>query len=329
MLKSSVNCASPTHHRSPSNTRRNMSLSGIWVALSVRSCPLASRPLACVMASARTMLPASPAAVTSSRFQTPSMASSLRTAVRSAQCTLPRFGMSMLSSHPRRHTAPGLLRALATETAAAGVKTATVDNVSETAADPNGQVQTVLLEVGGMKCGGCSAAVKRMLSGRPEVAAAAVNLLTETAAVQVRGSPEELGPALAAFISARGFPARVRSAAAADDEGEDGTAAADPLGLAAAEEADRKRQADARRSLLDLSAAWLLVAACVAHHSGHLLHAAGHHEVAHLPLLAALADPRVSGALGAFALLGPGRRLLVDGFRSLVSGHPNMNSLVG
>ncbi len=54
--------------------------------------------------------------------------------------------------------------------------------------------------------------------------------------------------------------------------------------------------------------AWLLVGACCVHHAGHLLHAAGQHEVAHAPLLAALADPRVSGALGAFALLGPGRR---------------------
>lgn len=41
----------------------------------------------------------------------------------------------------------------------------------------------VVLEVGGMKCGGCSAAVKRMLVQRPDVAEAAVNLLTETAAV--------------------------------------------------------------------------------------------------------------------------------------------------
>lgn len=54
--------------------------------------------------------------------------------------------------------------------------------------------------------------------------------------------------------------------------------------------------------------AWLLVGACCVHHAGHLLHALGQHEVAHTPLLAALADPRVSGALGAFALLGPGRR---------------------
>jgi Cu2+-exporting ATPase len=36
----------------------------------------------------------------------------------------------------------------------------------------------------------------------------------------------------------------------------------------------------------------------------------------------------VSGLLGGFALLGPGRALLADGFSSLRQGSPNMNSLV-
>ena len=42
----------------------------------------------------------------------------------------------------------------------------------------------MLLEVSGMKCGGCSAAVKRILLSQAEVVnAASVNLLTESAAV--------------------------------------------------------------------------------------------------------------------------------------------------
>ena len=44
----------------------------------------------------------------------------------------------------------------------------------------------MLLDVGGMKCGGCSAAVKRILGARPEVAGLSVNLLTESAAVRLR-----------------------------------------------------------------------------------------------------------------------------------------------
>ena len=37
-------------------------------------------------------------------------------------------------------------------------------------ADRREEGEAVLLDVGGMKCGGCSAAVKRILSARPEVA---------------------------------------------------------------------------------------------------------------------------------------------------------------
>lgn len=66
-------------------------------------------------------------------------------------------------------------------------------------------------------------------------------------------------------------------------------------------------QAEARASVINLGVAWALVALCCTHHAGHVLHAMGYHEVAHAPLLTLLADPRVSGALGAFALLGPGR----------------------
>jgi Cu+-exporting ATPase len=62
--------------------------------------------------------------------------------------------------------------------------------------------------------------------------------------------------------------------------------------------------------------------------TGHLLHSVGLHSLAHSPILDALSNPLVSGVLGAFALLGPGRQLLLDGFKSLAMGNPNMNSLV-
>ena len=40
-----------------------------------------------------------------------------------------------------------------------------------------------MLDVRGMKCGGCSAAVRRILLADPAVESAAVNLLTESAVV--------------------------------------------------------------------------------------------------------------------------------------------------
>lgn len=91
----------------------------------------------------------------------------------------------------------------------------------------------MVLEVGGMKCGGCSAAVKRILQQQPGVASAAVNLLTETAVVQVAdGGPGAAAPhsghsgghsvalAAAEVLSAKGFPARLRTG----DAGLQGTA---------------------------------------------------------------------------------------------------------
>lgn len=67
-------------------------------------------------------------------------------------------------------------------------------------------------------------------------------------------------------------------------------------------------QDEMRASNANLAFAWMLVALCSVHHAGHVLHALGLHEAARAPLLVALADPWVSGILGTFALLGPGRR---------------------
>ena len=61
---------------------------------------------------------------------------------------------------------------------------------------------------------------------------------------------------------------------------------------------------------------------------GNALHALGLHEYAHTEFMAWLENPLVGGALGAAAILGPGRALLADGFRSFAGGRPNMNSLI-
>jgi len=73
---------------------------------------------------------------------------------------------------------------------------------------------------------------------------------------------------------------------------------------------------------VDLALAWGLVAACCTHHLGHILHGLGWHGAAHGPVLAALAQPGVSLALGAAALAGPGRPLVVDGARALARCGP-------
>lgn len=72
--------------------------------------------------------------------------------------------------------------------------------------------EAVVLDVRGMKCGGCSAAVKRILLQQPHVLSAAVNLLTETAVVTVAAPQGEPAAAAAAqALSDKGFPASLRS----------------------------------------------------------------------------------------------------------------------
>lgn len=102
---------------------------------------------------------------------------------------------------------------------------------------PAGPSSAVILEVGGMKCGGCSAAVKRILLQQPGVLGAAVNLLTETAVVQVAAGDATAGTAqqqggsssggssrsvveqAAEALTSKGFPAKLRVA----DSGLQGT----------------------------------------------------------------------------------------------------------
>jgi copper chaperone CopZ len=76
-----------------------------------------------------------------------------------------------------------------------------------------------VLTVQGMKCGGCSAAVKRILLQQPGVNSAAVNLLTETAVIQL-STKFDTSTAIkqaAKVLTSKGFPSSPRTAGT-DDE---------------------------------------------------------------------------------------------------------------
>ncbi|XP_040377557.1 copper-transporting ATPase PAA1, chloroplastic-like, partial [Oryza brachyantha] len=70
----------------------------------------------------------------------------------------------------------------------------------------------ILLRVGGMSCGGCAAAVKRILESQPEVTSATVDFERKTAAVwatpeakATKDWQKQLGEKLAHHLSASGF----------------------------------------------------------------------------------------------------------------------------
>ncbi|KAM7470633.1 hypothetical protein LguiA_008816 [Lonicera macranthoides] len=77
----------------------------------------------------------------------------------------------------------------------------------------------IILDVGGMSCGGCVASVKRILESQPQVASASVNLTTETAVVwpvsEAKVAPnwqKIVGDALANHLTNCGFKSNLRGA---------------------------------------------------------------------------------------------------------------------
>ncbi|KAK4438188.1 Copper-transporting ATPase PAA1, chloroplastic [Sesamum alatum] len=83
----------------------------------------------------------------------------------------------------------------------------------------------IILDVGGMTCGGCAASVKRILESQPQVSSASVNLTTETAIVwpvsEAKVAPnwqKDIGEALAKHLTSCGFKSNLRDQGAIDGD---------------------------------------------------------------------------------------------------------------
>ena len=177
--------------------------------------------------------------------------------------------------------------------------------------------ETLLFLVEGMRCGGCSAAVSKVLNADPGVARAAVNLVTETAAMELAPGADALETIARAksATEAKGFRMSPRPVGRAAEE--------------AAAAANARKEEELEKTQWDLYKALGLTGLCLVTHTTHHLHHFGLHEYAHGSVLTALGQPWVGGAIAALALLGPGRNIMREGFKALANGAPNMNSLVG
>ncbi|CAI5511820.1 unnamed protein product [Closterium sp. Naga37s-1] len=172
----------------------------------------------------------------------------------------------------------------------------------------------------------------------------------------------EVGRALAEYLTECGFESKLReesakgSRGAAAEEGQVAVTVGAPVGGADGEEGEAgrpsaaataagaaagfsgraasaieskreermKRLKDSGRRLL---VAWALAAACLVGHASHMLQASS--LAWKLPAWThALHSTPVHALLSLTALLGPGRKLLQDGWSSLRRGAPNMNTLV-
>ncbi len=163
-------------------------------------------------------------------------------------------------------------------------------------------IQTVTLDVQGMKCAGCVKAVERQLTNNSGVISACVNLITQVAVVKY-DSETILPQTLAQKLTEKGFPSQARSEVQEDSI----------LTLK-----QRNLQENQQQLNQLLIAIFLLLFSFL----GHLNHLGG-------PSLPLLNNIWFHWSLATLALLFPGRPILVEGFRSLCYGMPNMNTLVG
>jgi P-type Cu2+ transporter len=167
------------------------------------------------------------------------------------------------------------------------------------------RVETIALDVGGMKCAGCVKAVERQLIQLPGVVSASVNLAMEMAMVEYRSGA--IAPtALVQKLTDVGFPSHLH------------------VETAEISEADLEATDDRHRQALQDQFQQLLVAGILI-----ILSSIGHLEMLGLPPIPGLSSLGFHYALATLALLFPGRPILVDGWRGWRHNAPNMNTLVG
>nr|WP_111302006.1 heavy metal translocating P-type ATPase [Paracoccus saliphilus] len=181
---------------------------------------------------------------------------------------------------------------------------ATLPQVQEalTQAGYPAELITTRLTIEGMSCASCSGRITRVLSARPDVAEAQVNLATHRA--QVTHAPNLMPEALARIVTDLGYPTQVQQ----PDQ-----PTAPPL-----DEAPALRRAF-------LTALALTVPVFVAEMGGHLF-PAFHHWLHGLVPTQVLWLAQLVLTLA--VLVGPGRRFFTTGIPALMRGAPEMNSLV-
>jgi Cu2+-exporting ATPase len=172
---------------------------------------------------------------------------------------------------------------------------------------------TASLQVSGMKCAGCVAAVEKRLLGCDQIKAATVNLVTERATIAFapdRDRQEILGQAIEAITKA-GFQAqeyqRSPRSSAPETEPDHLRGKVELLGLS--------WQAPPG---FDIAIAIILIFLAVLGHLGPM-------GIVELPLIS---NMYAHWLFATAALLIPGREILSDGLKGLWYRIPNMNSLI-
>ncbi|MBE9224221.1 copper-translocating P-type ATPase [Phormidium sp. LEGE 05292] len=175
-------------------------------------------------------------------------------------------------------------------------------------ANSDSKSETITLDVTGMKCAGCVKAVENQLTQHPDVISACVNLITEVAVCEVKSGKVE-PYTLAAKLTDAGFPSQPRTS-------ENQLTSSNYV-----TPAERHRQAIKSSIRQLIIAAILIFLSGIGHFTRHSLIPGEHSTI--------LTSFWFHWGLATATLLGPGRSILVDGWRGLRHNSPNMNTLVG
>ncbi len=169
---------------------------------------------------------------------------------------------------------------------------------------------TIVLDVSGMKCAGCVSAVEKQLIAQPGVRSACVNLLTGVAAIVTLANETTTATDFAAKLTSAGFPSAPRT----------NTSRKSRI------DRQEKYAQESYRLLQQLITAGVLLGLSAI---GHFTQPTTHLEHSHGVLNNLLNNFWWHWGLATLAIIFPGRSILHDGWRSLLSGNPNMNTLVG
>ena len=165
--------------------------------------------------------------------------------------------------------------------------------------------KTITFDVAGMKCASCVKAIEEKLSEQPGVISAQANLITQVAVVIY--NPESTEPSvLTNKLTAVGFPSSIR----------------DSQNLTVQQrksKSDQSKQTEEIHQKINLFIAAILI---FISSLGHLTYIGG-------PDFFVLNDLRFHWVLATIAIAIPGFDIFLDGWRGLVNGMANMNTLVG
>jgi P-type Cu2+ transporter len=159
--------------------------------------------------------------------------------------------------------------------------------------------EIVTFDVSGMKCAGCAKAVERQLIQQSGVISVCVNLAVEVATVECEPGAVD-AEVLAKKLTDHGFPSQSRTGGNQRE-----------MEAATIE----RRKHEIRLQIRQLAIALILI----------ILSGLGHVLGTKAPILSNI---WFHWGLATLALLLPGRRIIVDGCRSLWRNAPNMNTLV-